>query len=649
MAEIFKRAYDEVNRRLNGSGLSSIVHRQEGGIAEDVESQRVHGTSPFDIYRHGEAYAKPPGNQPAASSSPWFLEDFGRGGQPSPEMQRRVKANREQGLRGMIQGGFDNPEQYWTYMQNWAKKAEKARSDAYWAEHPEGYWIDETIKSGITGIPDLEGKSLALPEQAPISINEAINNIEEDLKAGLISVEEAKSQIDYIVALDNEEGMVNRDMAKLHSVAQKEMADIRSQTSGNTGGGIADLKKSININGQPHDLAWIRPDEASALKAMGGSGKKVEGIPAYYFGWAGDEGGDADWGIEEVADTGGSATGGEGQYAEATGGSDIGGEYVAGDTYTYDSPTFIDTTRTTGDSDRGGVTPSDGDSDSKVTGLPWLDKESREDWLDEKSDRRKGFLGLFGDYYTNREALERAHMVGYDNWRATAGKYSENPGKDYDEWYNAQDKGALLAGYAIGDPFGKAMEFKMRQVNEQLQDMFRKAKDLKSVGQEDEEPAELSKEELQEAVKDIEGLKDFTPYSGTDYPIWAPGGVLVAGMNLASSTVIGVGTVNGIRVHVHENGTVTAISPEDSPGFLSGEDTGNEPQGRRSRRPVREVASVSEEVTETPATGMAGLLAKRPDIPSTGESFQSQFDALANIYGRERAAEMLNQPENIFA
>jgi hypothetical protein len=43
-------------------------------------------------------------------------------------------------------------------------------------------------------------------------------------------------------------------------------------------GGLSNIKKSININGQPHSLAWINPDEASALKAMGGSGKKIDGI-----------------------------------------------------------------------------------------------------------------------------------------------------------------------------------------------------------------------------------------------------------------------------------------------------------------------------------------------------------------------------------
>jgi len=54
-------------------------------------------------------------------------------------------------------------------------------------------------------------------------------------------------------------------------------------------GGLSGIKKSININGQPHSLAWINPGEASALKAMGGSGKKVEGVPAYYYGAFGED------------------------------------------------------------------------------------------------------------------------------------------------------------------------------------------------------------------------------------------------------------------------------------------------------------------------------------------------------------------------
>jgi len=71
-------------------------------------------------------------------------------------------------------------------------------------------------------------------------------------------------------------------------------------------GGLSGIKKSMNINGQPHKLAWINPGEASALKAMGGSGKKVGGVPAYFVGG---------WGTE---DTGVSDIGGEGQATEGT-------------------------------------------------------------------------------------------------------------------------------------------------------------------------------------------------------------------------------------------------------------------------------------------------------------------------------------------
>ncbi len=74
------------------------------------------------------------------------------------------------------------------------------------------------------------------------------------------------------------------------------------------GGGLSNLRESIDINGQPHKLAYINPDEASLLKAMGGSGRKVNGVPAYD---ADDAWGDmGDWGISEAAsDTAATDTG----------------------------------------------------------------------------------------------------------------------------------------------------------------------------------------------------------------------------------------------------------------------------------------------------------------------------------------------------
>ncbi len=46
------------------------------------------------------------------------------------------------------------------------------------------------------------------------------------------------------------------------------------------GGGLSDVQRTMNIAGQPHKLAYITPDEASLLKQLGGSGQKVNGIPA---------------------------------------------------------------------------------------------------------------------------------------------------------------------------------------------------------------------------------------------------------------------------------------------------------------------------------------------------------------------------------
>ena len=54
------------------------------------------------------------------------------------------------------------------------------------------------------------------------------------------------------------------------------------------GGGLSDVRKTMNIGGQPHKLAYITPDEGSLLKQLGGSGRRVNGIPAYDFTDLGD-------------------------------------------------------------------------------------------------------------------------------------------------------------------------------------------------------------------------------------------------------------------------------------------------------------------------------------------------------------------------
>ena len=111
----------------------------------------------------------------------------------------------------------------------------------------------------------------------------------------------------------------------------------------------------------------------------------------------------------------------------------------------------------------------------------------------------------------------------------------------------------------------------------------------------------------------------------------------------ASRTVIGYGTVGGVGVHVHEDGTVTAISPEDSPGYdpSAHHEPGSDVPFRYRSKPVRQ-ASVSETVEEKP-TGMAALLARR-STPALGQAaLQPQIDTLVESgIPLEEALKMLN-------
>ena len=48
-------------------------------------------------------------------------------------------------------------------------------------------------------------------------------------------------------------------------------------------GGLSSIQKNISIKGQPHELSYITPGEGDLLKDLGGSGRMVNGIPAYDF------------------------------------------------------------------------------------------------------------------------------------------------------------------------------------------------------------------------------------------------------------------------------------------------------------------------------------------------------------------------------
>ena len=70
------------------------------------------------------------------------------------------------------------------------------------------------------------------------------------------------------------------------------------------GGGLSTVQNSLNINGEPHRLAYINPSEESLLQQLGGSGRKIDGIPAYMM--AGDAEGGHGYGGDEESTTSGN-------------------------------------------------------------------------------------------------------------------------------------------------------------------------------------------------------------------------------------------------------------------------------------------------------------------------------------------------------
>jgi hypothetical protein len=325
---------------------------------------------------------------------------------------------------------------------------------------------------------------------------------------------------------------------------------------------------------------------------MGGSGKKVDGIPAYDF-----EG--ADW----------------------MGGEDMSISYDIDPSGDYDVPTIQSPTPT--------AIPAAPDS--------YWGSEPEPDF---------GQTGPFG--LGNKATINDAENLWKTQWIQAnpGGKRDPRTQKEIsieEEWQKARNAPggleAIARGYQIGNPLGEQMRNSFNLVNQQLQNIFSQRASQQSEYTEEE----LTREELSEIVESakVEGLEDFTPYDGS-LPGWMPGWMQAIG-GFASRTVIGTGTVGGVGVHVHKDGSITAVSPEDSPGYdpSAHHEPGSDVPFRYRSKPVRQ-ASVSETVEEKP-TGIAALLARR-STPALGQAaLQPQIDTLVSSgIPLEEAFKMLN-------
>ena len=97
----------------------------------------------------------------------------------------------------------------------------------------------------------------------------------------------------YSTLADRRQNMygMGQTPSQMSSVFQDPMeASAFSPVNMEHGGDIV-VPKERMINDQPHELSYINPQEAKLLKDLGGSGRRVDGIPAYF---SGEEGTDMD-------------------------------------------------------------------------------------------------------------------------------------------------------------------------------------------------------------------------------------------------------------------------------------------------------------------------------------------------------------------
>ena len=385
-------------------------------------------------------------------------------------------------------------------------------------------------------------------------------------------------------------------------------------------GGLSGIKKSININGQPHSLAWINPDEASALKAMGGSGKKGPmGIPSYQTT---DEDYSWDWG-----DTGGYDYGAGKTEADiaADPGRDVSvyGETGYSDEALRDYAAGLGTT---------------------VRGLGPIGTERAK--AEQLTDMRKGFLGRYGDRMTRGELEQSVYNRAFNDWFSNPdNRRQENA---VDKFHSMFQKGMRGGGaeniLTSSNPLGELYKQNERMIETALK--ARQERNLAKIelfDASDEEFAQHKKEALLDAAKNI--VDDFQPYKGTGVakalsylePIALKG--IRGAMGLISDTeVIGTGTVNGQGVHVHSDGSITYVSPESAPDYdWTGREGGVDDEILDRRKlPRRPIAAAP---VEKPKTGMAAYYERlgQERSPTTRIASNKYLEELlASIYPTNR-------------
>jgi len=587
MTEIFNKAYNQANQILDGSGLSSVIHKQEGGsfntydraleawkkdatrgnVMPPIIHRGVAGRIATDTWNRIPNYIKQYGkgivNKLLYETTGKKLSDTTREDLTKEEVDPMEVAIAKAIVTGtgefkglgpthedaeaLVGGatvswnpktgkyGFSDPYDFKDYNKTLPELLQgKAFPDKSYLRAlftGLGHYLVGESKDGVP-YPGAMKTTIEISPQRLQDISEKHNffGVEDRNLSGLEGYSEETSPSGVTTSFV--------DDAAIDTIAAfKHGGKI-------TSGGLAGIKKSININGQPHKLAWINSDEASALKAMGGSGKKVEGIPAYFYIGPDEE-------YEDVV-------------VGPTGESPTEEDYMGGTLDVADNTSMAETDA----------------PPAKRTGLVKLPhQEVAKRWAEMVQE------GI--------EERDKDIRTGEQNYMRDI--FSDEPIRN------------------LGLIYENLTRAKQKDVVREL------AKDLN--------PDVYSNWDLENFAE--------------EYPAFAPGGlpIKILGwlLSLDKNPVVSTVNIQGVKYNIHKDGTFKERKESEDNVYQ-----GNyEEYPQKLKKLPKVIEDLTEPEEEEELTGMAALLAKRPEATSREDS-NVHLEALLNqIYGEPLGQSML--------
>jgi len=312
------------------------------------------------------------------------------------------------------------------------------------------------------------------------------------------------------------------------------------------GGGLSNIKRTMMINGQPHKLSYINPDEASLLKAIGGSGRKVNGIPAYDTNI--DEWGDYDAGVDV-------SQGGAGAYGWDTGEGDA--------EITQAGPSSTTSTDALQDYDYFGE-----DGRFPTWGIP---PEHRRDKLALVDPDRPAPLAYADtDDNINYRLSQEVPLTSMEKGLRSI---AQSFGVKAPFGLPAKGDTKLVSEEEYEQMYGNRSGFAAKldnRANQWLTGINKVRANIDRLSEEEdpktpEEIEKLEREGLLEVAEKTFDKGSFRANEGQGVP-GIGASYAMAAFNRAMG-LLGTAEIDGIPVHVHEDGSVTPVSPEDEPGF----------------------------------------------------------------------------------